>query len=119
MICVEGHEFAQRDFSSNHLASAEPEHQYKSQADQRRQRRHEHAPGGDQLQVARHVLAVGRVKRSHLRVFLRIRPDDTHAGQIFLGFRGKRGQGCLNRFVQDVDELAEITTPRWPRAEPG
>ncbi len=61
-VRVEGHEFTQRDLPGNHLAAAEPQDQHKRQADQGRQRGHEHAPGANQLQVARDVLAVGSVE---------------------------------------------------------
>ena len=95
-VGVKGHKFAQGDLPENDLAAAEPQHQHKRHADQRRQRGHEHAPGNDQLEIAGDVVAIGRVEAAHLRVFLSVGADDTHAGQIFLGLGGKRGQGGLN-----------------------
>ena len=73
-----------------------------------RQRGHEQAPGGDQLEIAGDVVAIGRVEGAHLRIFLSVGSNDAHAGQIFLGFGGKRGQGGLNDFVQRMDGPAEI-----------
>ncbi len=108
-VGIKSHEFAERDLPEDHLPAAEPQHQDEGHADQRRQCRHEHAPRGDQLEIARDVFAIGRVKGAHLRLFLSVGANNAHAGQIFLSFCGKRGERGLNRFVQGMDDLAEIT----------
>ncbi len=107
-VGVEGDEFAEGNLALDDLASAEPEHQNEGHANQRLQRRHEHAPGGNELEVARDVLAIGGVKAAHLGGFLGVGAHHAHAGEIFLGLGGERGKGGLDLFVERVNGAAEF-----------
>ena len=71
--------------------SALPEDDQEARADERLERRHEHAPGANQFDVAIDVFLVGFVEATDFGFFLCIGADDANAGEIFLHFRGERG----------------------------
>ena len=85
-----------------------PQDNQKRYADKRLERRHEHAPGADQLDVARDILAVGLVKAANFGFFLCVGANDAHSGKIFLHLRGQRRERSLNFFVQLVNHFAEM-----------
>ncbi len=51
---------------------------------------------------------LGASKDPHFRFFLPVGANHAHAGQIFLGLRGKHGERGLNLSVQPMDMPAEI-----------
>ena len=87
--------------------SALPENDQESRADERLERRHEHAPGADQTDVARDIFPVRAVESANLGFFLHISAHHAHAGEIFLHAGSNRGEGCLNFLVEVVNRFPE------------
>ena len=107
-IGVERDQGAERNFAAEELMAALPENDQERRADEGLERGHEHAPGADQLDVARNVFAVGLVEAADFGFFLGIGANDADAGKILLHFRGERSERSLNFFVELVDDLAEV-----------
>src|SRR5437899_2207394 len=61
-VSVEGNQRAEGNLAAEKLMAALPQHDQEGRADERLKGRHEHAPGADELNVARDVFAVGPVK---------------------------------------------------------
>ena len=80
-----------------------PEHDQEGKTDERLKRRHKHAPGANEFDIACDVLAIGLVETTNLGFLLRVGADHADAGEILLHFSGKRGERGLNRFVEIVD----------------
>src|SRR6266699_3042442 len=78
-ISVKGNQRAERNLPTQQLMSALPQHNQKRYADQRLQRWHEHAPGANQLDVSRDVLAVRFIKTALFCFFLRVSSYHAHA----------------------------------------
>ena len=108
-VGVKGDKLAQRNRAGDNLTPADPQHQDKHQADQRRQSGHEQAPGANQFQVEGYIFAVGSVEAADFRSLLRIGANHAHPGQVFLCFRGKRGQRRLDRLVQRMNDFSEVS----------
>src|SRR2546430_17319802 len=110
----EGNQRAKRDLAAKKLVAALPKDNQETRADQGLKRRHKHAPGADEADVARDVLAIGLVKRAHFRLFLSIGPHNANSGKGFLHARGERSKGGLNGFVEFVNGL-----PKEPHGNGG
>src|SRR5579872_1924 len=98
-VSVERDERAERKAPAQEQIAAGPEHDQERNPDQRLKRGHEQAPGANQLDVARDVLAIGFIEAADFRLFLRIRADNANSGEILLNACGQRGQRRLNSFV--------------------
>src|SRR5712664_3510495 len=106
-ITVEGNERTERNLPVKELMAALPQHDQEGRADERLKRRHKHAPGADEADVSRNILAVGLVEAPDFRFFLGVGAHDTDAGKILLDARGERGEGGLDFFVEIVNGFAE------------
>src|SRR2546430_13022176 len=82
-VSVEGNQRAEGNLAAEELVAALPQHDEKGCADERLKRRHEHAPGADELNVARDVFAIGAVEAADFGFLLSISANDGHAGKIF------------------------------------
>src|SRR5258708_31281167 len=78
-VTVEGNERAKGDLAAEKLMAALPKHDQKGRADERLKRRHKHAPGADEADVPRDILAAGLVDASDFRNFLMVRAHQPHA----------------------------------------
>src|SRR5713226_2254310 len=107
-IAVERDQGTEGDLAAKKLMAALPEDDEEGSADERLKRRHEHAPGADELDIAGDVLAIGLVEAADFGFFLGVGADDADAGKIFLDFCGKTGESGLNGFVEIVDDFAEM-----------
>ena len=88
--------------------AALPQHDQEGSANERLKRRHKHAPGADEPDVSRDILAVGLVEAADFRFFLRVGAHDAHAGKILLDARGERGQRRLDFLVEVMNGLAKV-----------
>src|SRR5439155_3464907 len=71
-VSVESNQRPQGNLAAEELMAALPEHDQKGCANERLKRRHKHAPGADEADVSRDVLAVGPVKAADFCFFLRV-----------------------------------------------
>src|SRR6266446_5202506 len=88
--------------------AALPEYDEEGKADEGLERRHKHAPGADELDVASHVFAIGLVEATDFGFFLGVGADDADAGKIFLDLGGEGGERGLNHFVEIVNNFAKV-----------
>src|SRR5713226_7415310 len=107
-IAVERDQGTEGDLAAKKLMAALPEDDEEGSADERLKRRHEHAPGADELDIAGDVLAIGLVEAADFGFFLGVGADDADAGKIFLDFRGEGGERGLNHFVEIVNNFAKV-----------
>src|SRR5579871_6785346 len=77
-IGIEGDQSAERNLTAQKLIAALPEHNEEGCADHRLERRHKQAPGANQLDVSRDVLAIRLVEAANLGFFLCVGADDAN-----------------------------------------
>src|ERR1700746_4036253 len=88
--------------------AALPQNDQERSADHRLERRHEHAPCSNQLDVARYVFAIWLIKATNLGIFLSVGTNHANTRQIFLNLCGKRSQRSLDLLVKVVNGLTEV-----------
>ena len=106
-IRVERDQLTDRDATGNHLATPQPEHQQRTQAEQQRQAGVERPLQANQPAVARDVLLVGLAELREFGALLAVRPHDSHARQVLLRHGAQLGELLLDALEPPVDRRAE------------